>query len=198
MSNAIVEVEKRSVKGSNKLSALRSEGFTPGIIYGHNTKYEPQDIQIKENELKKQLEKGRKMFDIKGLGSDVSALVTEVQVNEITDQILHIDFQRVEKGDKVTVKIPLVIKGTPAGARVGGRFQVFVHQIKVNAPIESFIEEFVLDVSDMEVLDRVTLDDLKLPEGVSYLGQPTTTVCIVQPPKGARNKKKAEEESEDK
>jgi large subunit ribosomal protein L25 len=185
MANAVVEVTKREIKGG-KFKAQREAGQAPGIIYGHNKKFTPELIQFDEKQIKLSLEAGKKMFEIKGLGEDIKAMVKEVQVNEITDKIVHIDFQRVEAGDELIFKIPIVVKGTPEGAKIGGRLQMFLHDIKIACSVENFMEEFVLDVSEMQVLDRVTLGDVKLPSGVKAVGVPTTTVCIIHEPKGTK------------
>jgi len=188
MANVTVDVKKRSVKGSKNLKNIRVKGDTPGIIYGHNDKYQPEMIQLNESKLKRALEKGNKMFDIKGLDKNITAMVTEVQVNEINDEILHIDFQRVEKNDELNLKIPIIIKGIPEGAKIGGRLQVFLHDMRIACTTDSFIDEFILDVSPMNVLDRLTLGDIDLPDGVRAVGIPTTTVCIVLEAKGSKKK----------
>lgn len=187
MSFPTLNVESRQDKGTTKLRRLRTQGKVPGILYGHNDKSAPELVQLEERPLRRHLEAGRKFFDVTGAASGQhQAYVAEVQVDELSDEILHIDLQRLEKGDVITLKIPLVIKGTPEGARLGGRLEVFLHNLRVRCTPENPVEEFVLDVTDMDIGDRATLGGLKLPEGVTPVGQLSTAICIVHPPKGAR------------
>jgi len=186
MSFPTLEVEPRQDQGTSRLRRLRAQGKVPGILYGHNDKASPESVQVDERTLRRYLEAGRKFFDVTSASGQHKAYVAEVQVDELTDEILHIDFQRLEAGDVVALKIPLSIKGTPAGARLGGRLEVFLHNIRVRCTPENPIEEFVLDVSDMEIGDRATLGGLKLPTGVAPVGQASTAICIVHPPRGSR------------
>jgi large subunit ribosomal protein L25 len=196
MSQPAIEVETRTCKGSNKLNALRRVGKVPAVLYGHNDRFPPQNIQCDERSFRQMLSEGRKLFKVKGLeGDEIDAIVVEVQVDELTDKLLHIDFRRVESQDDIEIKIPLSVKGTPKGARMGGRLEVFLYHIKIKTSLQNLIEEFVLDVSDLDIGQRITLADLKLKEGVKALGQATTTVCILHPPKGSRG---VDQESEDK
>src|ERR1700687_4931640 len=89
----------RDAVGKGAARQLRSKGEIPAVIYGHGR--EPQALSLNARDFAK-------------------TLIRESQRHPIRRQILHVDFQALVAGEKVTVSIPIVLQGIPEGVRLGG------------------------------------------------------------------------------
>lgn len=183
MSHPTIQLTPRPTKGTREAVELRSKGLVPCIVYGHNKTRSPEMFSLEERSFKRQLEAGHKLFKLKTDKGEEQAMVAELQIDELSDLVIHVDFQRVSDKDTVIMKVPVHLSGVPEGAKTGGRLELFLHEIKVRTTPAALLPEITIDVTKMNIFDRVSLADLKLPEGIVAVGQASTTVCMVHPPK---------------
>ena len=98
------------------------QGQIPAVIYGHGR--EPQSLAINARELEKLLsahlgrEHGHRAR--RRRTAPRKTLIREIQRHPFKRQILHVDFQELVAGEKVTVSIPIVLIGMPEGVRIDG------------------------------------------------------------------------------
>lgn len=183
MSHPTITLTPRATKGTRNAVELRAKGLVPCIVYGHNKERQPEMFALEEATFKRQLDAGHKLFKLKSEKGEEQAMVAEIQIDEVSDLLIHVDFQRVSEKDTVVMKVPVHLTGTPEGAKAGGRLELFLHEIKVRTTPSALPPEVVIDVSKMNIFDRVALSDLTLPAGITAVGMPSTTVCMVHPPK---------------
>lgn len=95
-----------------KAKDLRKEGLIPGIIYGKHMSA-PLAVACKRNDLiKKYKEAGYSTpLTLNGDGIDQLVLIQDIQVDPVTDILIHIDFLAVNKDEKVTTDIPVKLIG---------------------------------------------------------------------------------------
>jgi large subunit ribosomal protein L25 len=109
-------------------------------------------------------------------------LARELQRHPVRREILHVDFVAVDRRRKVTVDVPIHLQGQAPGADEGG----VVDQVQFTAAVEvlplEVPDELTLDVSDMQIGDVKRLGDLTLPDGVTLLDDPESTVVSVSAP----------------
>lgn len=91
---------------------LRKQGFIPGIVYGKHLA-SPISIACKRNDLiKKYKEAGYSTpLTISGEGINQLVLIQDIQLDPVTDILLHIDFLAVNKDEKVTTEISVILTG---------------------------------------------------------------------------------------
>src|SRR5579862_5817762 len=121
MATAQLDAKPRSETGKGAARALRRAGSVPGVVYGHAR--EPQPLTIDTRELDRLLEHisaENTVVDLLVGGRTARTLIREIQRHPFRRQVLHIDFQELVAGEKVTVRIPLVIVGSAVGVRVDG------------------------------------------------------------------------------
>ena len=97
---------ERSAQGTGASRRLRRAGKTPGIVYGTG---EPQVIELDHNALFHALKKEAfhsTILDMELGGKDGKVLLRDVQMHPYRQQILHIDFQRVDAKTKLHMKVP--------------------------------------------------------------------------------------------
>jgi len=97
---------------NKKAKELRKEGLIPGIIYGKHLTT-PLTVACKRNDLiKKYKEAGYSTpLTITGDGIDQLVLIQDIQVDPVSDILIHIDFLAVNKDEKVTTEIPVKMVG---------------------------------------------------------------------------------------
>jgi large subunit ribosomal protein L25 len=185
MATAQLTATKRAEAGKGVARKLRSAQMIPSIIYGHNR--EPQMLAVDGRELERMLERIAAETTVVELnidGTTSRTLIREIQRHPFKRQILHVDFQELVLGEKVTVDIPLVLVGTPTGVRnSGGVLDQIMREISVEVDPINIPNHIDLDVSGLDLNDSLHVSDLKVPEGVEVLDDPDATVCVVVPPR---------------
>ena len=184
MATARLSASPRSDAGKGAARKLRSAGSIPGVIYGHAR--EPQSLAVETRELERLLAHVSAASTVVELdldGRTSRTLIREIQRHPFKKQILHIDFQELVAGEKVTVSIPLVFVGTAAGAKSGGVLDQIMHELEIEVDPSNIPNHIDVDVSGLEIGHSVHVSDLPIPPGVEVLSDAETTVCVVTPPK---------------
>jgi large subunit ribosomal protein L25 len=185
MATARLGASAREQAGKGAARALRREGRVPAVIYGHGR--EPQPLSVNTRELERLLEHhaaASTVFELDLDGQSARTLIREIQRHPFKRAILHVDFQELVAGERVSVKVPLVFVGTPEGVRTGGgMLDQVLHEVTVEADPASIPGTIEVDVTDLTIAQVVHVGDLRLPEGVTALDDAALTVCTVQPPR---------------
>ena len=117
MQTNTLTVESRETTGSGAAHKLRREGRIPAILYGAGK--DPVSLTAVEKEVSRALEAGTRIFELDLGGNQQQALLKAVQYDHLGDRVVHADFLRLVRGETVEVRVPVVLKGTPAGLNDG-------------------------------------------------------------------------------
>lgn len=176
-----IQVEQRDALGSSNANRLRRSGNIPAVLYGMQKRN--LSLTIAESEVERFLRTGSHLVELR-LGDQVRpAILRDMQVDATTDDVLHIDFHRVDADAPVETEIPIVFKGHAKGEREGGVFQSLEKSIMVSARPRDLPRDYVLDISELSLGDQITLEDLEAREGVTYTQPPETLIAHVTYPK---------------
>jgi len=163
----------RATEGRGASRRMRRTGKAPGIVYGGTVK--PTPIELDHNALFHALRNEAfhsSILTMKLDGSATKVLLRDVQMHPFRNEILHVDFQRVDENRKIHVKVPLhFINGENSPA------------VKVNSAIVSHVTtdldisclpkdlpEFIeVDLIDLDVGHSMHVSALKLPPGVAVV-----------------------------
>ena len=184
MATANLTATPRTTKGKGAARSLRRSGSVPAVIYGHHR--EPQAVTIATRELERLLEHiaaGSTVIELDIAGKPSRTLIREIQRHPMKRQILHVDFQELVAGEKVTVQVPLVFVGTPAGVKEGGILDQILHEVEIEVDPAQMPNHLDVDVSELIIGHSLHVSDLKLPEGVTILEDPESTLCVVSAPR---------------
>ena len=98
--------------------------------------------------------------------------------------ILHVDFQELVAGEKVTIRVPLKFVGTPEGVRTGGGIlDETVRELHISVDPAEIPNHIDIDVSHLQVGKSLHVRDVKAPAGVTILDDPAGTICVCMIPK---------------
>jgi len=184
MATASLAATPRSATGKGAARSLRRDGQVPAIIYGHAR--EAQSLAINTRELERLLNRVSAETTVIELSLDgrvTRTLIREIQRHPFKRTIIHVDFQELVAGEKVTVDVPIVIVGTAAGVREGGILDQVMRELSVEVDPMNIPNHIDVDVTELTIGHSVHVSDLVLPEGVTVLDDPDATVAVVSAPK---------------
>jgi len=182
---------KRDAQGSSASRRLRHAGKVPGIVYGGAAA--PLQIELDHNALYHALRKEAFHSSVLTLtvdGNKESVLLRDTQWHPYKQQVLHVDFQRVDKDHKIHVKVPLHFLNaeTAPGVKLGGgKPHHIVNELDVECLPGSLPEFIEVDMGALEVGHAIHANDLKLPVGVelvAHIKAENPAVASINAPKG--------------
>lgn len=179
----------RNTQGTGASRRLRRSGRVPGIVYGGTGA--PQLIELDHNALWYALKKEEFHSSIltMKLGEDKGpVLLRDVQYHPYKPQVLHIDFQRVDPNKKIHMKVPFHFTGQEESPAVKLGKCLVTHvltEIEVSCLPKDLPQFIEIDLSRLEPNASVHTDDVKLPEGVSFVlhGQVNPVIVAAVSPK---------------
>ncbi|HXY29940.1 MAG TPA: 50S ribosomal protein L25 [Gemmatimonadaceae bacterium] len=175
----------RTDTGKGAARKLRATAHIPGVVYGRNRS--PQPVTLDGRELERLLERvsaDTTIFELHVGSTTARTLIREVQRHPFRRQIIHVDFQELVAGELVTVDVPVVLTGIPAGVRnSGGVLDQVMRQVQVRVDPSNIPNHIDADVTELDLNDSLHVRDLKRPEGVEVLEDDDATICVVAPPR---------------
>ena len=185
MATVSLNADARDAKGKGAARTLRSQGQIPAVIYGHGR--DPQPLALNARDLDKMLshiQAESTVIEVTVGGHTAKTLIREIQRHPIKRQILHVDFQALVAGEKVTVSIPIVLLGIPEGVRLeGGVLDQTLREVEIEVDPSNIPDRVEYDVTNMVIGDSVHVSDLKVPEGVEVQNDPETSVAVLAAPR---------------
>ena len=184
-----LDVQLRKELGSRKIKRVRRENFVPAILYGAGQDTLPIKVDRRIYQQIRRLHHGENIiFHLNVLDGqkkmkDFPALVKEEQLDPVTDNVLHIDFNQISLKDKIKVKVAVTAKGDPIGVkRDGGSLDHILWELDIVCLPTQIPHHIEVEVSHLEIGDSVFVKDLILPEGVVTKNDPQAIVFNVVPP----------------
>jgi large subunit ribosomal protein L25 len=167
---AQLKAEIRQQTGSKASAKLRKQGQIPAIVYGH--KQAPAAITLDAHDFTEQLHHGQRLMDVKIDKKAQKVIVKDLQYDYLGKEIIHADLMRVDITEKVTVTVPIEIKGTAKGAEEGGIIVQHTDHLEVECKVTDIPESIVVSVKNMNVGDSLHASDIQLPEGIRLISDP--------------------------
>jgi large subunit ribosomal protein L25 len=166
---------ERAKQGTGASRRLRITGRTPGIVYGGTG--EPSLIELDHNALWHAIKKEAFHSSILEMdlgGKAHKVLLRDLQMHPFKQQILHIDFQRVEAKTRMTVKVPLHYSGEEESPAVKTE-NCLANHVLTELTVSCFpadIPEFIaVDLSGLKKGVSLHLKDITLPKGVKFVAK---------------------------
>lgn len=127
-------------------------------------------------------------------------MIKELQADPISGRFIHIDFIRITRGHKLTVKMPVELVGDCIGVRHGGRVDFVSRELEIEILPREMFDKFVLDITHLDVGEHMTVADLKtqLPENAKFLEDEHRVVVVVETPRLVEEPVAAEGAAEEK
>ena len=182
MNKYTLSAQPRTVLG-RKVKTLRTQGMTPATVYGKNIKSTSVGIPTAEF-LKVYKEAGESgLVELMLAGQVKPVLIHNVQIDPVSDEVLHAELRQVDLKEKVTASVPLVFTGTsPLVEQKQGVLITVLDEVDVEALPADLPEKIEIDISGLTVLDQeITVGDLPVPKGSVIHTENSLTVVKVGP-----------------
>lgn len=179
MAELILKTDTSRELGTRPSRRLRRTGRVPGVVYGLGG--ESVSVAVDASELRSALATDAGLNALLTLevdGDRQLGLVKELQHHPVRNEVIHVDFIRVDADVAVEVEVRMVLEGdATAVTNEDGVVDQAAFTIRVLAKPEAIPNELTIDISEMVMGDSVRAGDLELPEGVELAGDPDELVA---------------------
>lgn len=177
-----LNVNSREIKGKN-VKTLRREGLIPAIVYGKHIK-EPVMLTLLKNDFIKLYKEAGSSSVITLKGDDKfeqMVLVHDMQLHPVSDEVIHVDFLAVKKGEKVSAEVSLVFEGeAPIEQSKEGQVQIVKDTVEVEALPKDLPHDIKVDLSKLETTsDNIFVKDIQVPKWVTILTDSEINVVTI-------------------
>ena len=201
-----LEGKPRKEIGKKAVKALRGEGLIPAVLYGHRSVELPYSGKLEDGQvLVENQGKGvvvtnftvtidavRKLIyspevfivELNIGGHKQTAMLKDLQLHPVTDEILHIDFLAVFPDIPMTIEVPVVLDGFAAGVRAGGKQNLISKKLKVKGLSKDIPEKLHINVENLELGKAIQIKHLNF-DNLTLLNAPDNVVCVVAVTRGA-------------
>jgi large subunit ribosomal protein L25 len=187
MSNLFPMVaEKREETGKGVNRRLRNKGRIPAVLYGKGM--EPVALAVDPKQLQVAISGPLKMntlleLDIQDGGKSLlkkTAMLTDYQTHPIKRAMLHADFNAIDVGKPIKVRIPIEVVGRAKGVVDGGLIQIIRRDIGISCPVDKIPTSISVDVTELGIGDNIHVGQVLLPEGATATDAAKYTVltCV--------------------
>lgn len=185
--DAVLDAVKRNTKGKNEARRLRAAGRIPATLYGAQKAGDqpaPESVAVDPKPLMRILHSASGLNTLINLklqgGGDARVLVKNVQLDPISNHPLHADFYRVNMDRKITVTVPVVLRGESRGVKQDGGVLDFVHrEIEVEVLPANIPDKIEVDVTDLGIGDSVHVRDVATNAAWTPISDPDMMIVHV-------------------
>lgn len=174
----------RTATGKGPARQARFRQQVPAVIYGHGRASQP--LTVDALALEKALtgvEPESTLIQLTVDGKTVKTLIREIQRHPIRPDIIHVDFYEIHADEKVTLKVPVHLTGSPDGVRnAGGVLDQVTREVEIEVLPENIPDRVELDVTALKIGDSLHVTDLHIPNA-QILTLASLTIATVVPPR---------------
>lgn len=178
MEQVSMKAEIRDKVGSRASEKLRKAGKVPAVVYGH--KQDTVAVCLDADQFENALKHGTHLLSLDISGKAETVLINEVQYDYLGMHALHADLTRVNISERVTVSVPVELRGTPAGAEEGGVLMQTTNEIEIECVVTEIPDSIRHSVADMQVGESIQAGQLVLPGSITLVTSEDTTIASLQ------------------
>ncbi|MCF6365533.1 MAG: 50S ribosomal protein L25 [Bacteroidales bacterium] len=159
MKSIKINATERKELGKKATKAIRKQDHIPCVMYGQ--KQDNIHFHAHKNEFRKIIYTPNSYIVDLNIGKNTcQAIMQSVDFHPVTDEILHIDFYRIDTSKKLKIGVPVKTTGFAKGIQDGGVLNVARRKLLISATAENMPDEIVIDITDLGIGDAVRVDEL--------------------------------------
>lgn len=189
MKSFAISGSRRENVGKRDAKELRYEGKVPAVLYGGDNQIH---FAVSAADLKGLVYTPDVHFvDIDVEGTKAQAVLQDIQFHPLTEQILHVDFLRVNDSKPFVMEIPVKLTGTSPGVKMGGKLIQKLRKLRVKAFPKDMPQYVEVGMEVLELGKSVRVGDLNFDKFQVTNNADDTIVSVVM----SRALKQAEQEA---
>ena len=198
MADLVLNTEEKTTIGSRSSRRLRRDGKVPGVLYGLGQ--DPETFSVDYGELRGALTTDaglNALIQLSVNGTNQLSILKTLQRHPVKDEVIHVDFVRVDPKQELAVEVPIVLEGIAKKVTdQNGMVDQTMFSLAVLSLPDAIPNELTADVSELEINDAIRVSDVVLPEGVRTEVDPEETIAVGTVTRSTMESIAAEEASE--
>lgn len=181
--DAPLKLQERTIVRKG-LHGLREQGLVPAVIYNHGQA--SIHVMAPELELERIYEAagGHHPLNLEVGDQQFLALIKDAHFNPVKRRLQHVVFQAIRRDEKVEAEVPIHLEGEIPAERSGLQILHHLDHVEIEALPANLPDALIADVTVLaEIGDKITVADLKVPDGVTILTEPEQSIAAVVEPK---------------
>jgi large subunit ribosomal protein L25 len=178
----ILRATAREGRGKNDARRARRNGQVPVTIYGGTGEAVAALAPLSELAAILRSDTGRNTIftvDIEGVEA-TEVMFADRQIDPVRSRLVHADFKRLVKGEKIEATVPLRLIGEPFGVREeAGVLEQLIREVEIRCQPRDIPEHIDVDVTNLKVHDVLHVSDIPVAEGVEILEEPDTAIATI-------------------
>lgn len=193
----IIKGEKRNRFGKNAARKLRRDGKVPAILYGKGEPGIPLALDKKDIFEILRSETGENtLFKTSFDSGSWDTMIKDLQVDPVSDEILHVDLIQIAMDKTVSVSVPVLITGEAVGVKTEGGFvDVITREVEVECLPQKIPEHIEVDINELHLHQSIKIEEITPPPDVEIVSDPQMVIVLIEAP-SKEEVVEAEEEEE--
>ena len=163
----LVEAKPRQAQGKNAARRVRKAGSVPAVVYGAGK--DAVSVAVDPKQISRILHSGaghNSIFDLQLDGEKTKAMIVDWQYEPIKGSLLHIDLKRIAMDQRLTVEVPIHLKGEAYGVKTeGGILEQVLREVEIECLPADIPDEIALDITELKFGQVLRVKDLPHGEG---------------------------------
>jgi len=170
--------------GKGAARQARFRGRVPAVIYGRGRETQPLEVEARALEQALHgVEPASTIIELSVDGESTKTQIREIQRHPVRPDIIHVDFYEIHAEEKVTLKVPVHLVGSPDGVRnAGGVLDQVTREVEIEVLPDNIPDRVELDVTALKIGDSLHVRDLQIPQA-TILTSADLTIATVVPPR---------------
>ncbi|MEC7152999.1 MAG: 50S ribosomal protein L25 [Actinomycetota bacterium] len=198
MADLVLNTEEKTTIGSRSSRRLRRDGKVPGVLYGLGQ--DPEIFSVDYGDLRGALNTDaglNALIQLSVNGTNQLSILKTLQRHPVKDEVIHVDFVRVDPNQELAVEVPIVLEGVAKKVTdQNGMVDQTMFSLSVLSLPDSIPNELTADVSELEINDAIRVSDVVLPEGVRTEVDPEEAIAVGTVTRSTMESMAAEEAAE--
>jgi large subunit ribosomal protein L25 len=177
-----IKAKVRDGRGKNDARRARRAGLVPITVYGGGSETVAAAAALSDLAAVLRSEAGRNTIftiDVEGVGPS-EVMFHDRQIDPVRGRLVHADLQRLVKGQKIEVTVPLHLVGEPVGVREEqGVLEQIMRELEIRCEPREIPDAIDVDVSNLGVHDVLHVSDIPVAENIEILNDMESVVATV-------------------
>jgi len=177
-----VRAVPREGRGKNDSRRARRDGQVPVTMYGGGGDAVSALVPLRELAAILRSDTGRNTIftlDVEGIEA-TEVMFADRQIDPVRSRLIHADFKRLVKGEKIEATVPLRLIGEPIGVREqAGVLEQIIRNIEIRCEPREIPEALEVDVTNLGVHDVLHVSDIPISEGIEILAEPDVVIATI-------------------
>ena len=177
-----LDIENREVVGKKATKTLRRSGKVPSVLYFKGE--EPLSISVNNKALNKAMKSDQRIYEMEINNESQYVMIKEIQYHPVTDEVLHVDFMRVLRSEKMTISVPLILTGKAVGVTEGGILSQSMSQIEISCYPTNVPENIEVNIDSLELNASLSVADVNIDDDeIEIISPDELNVASIAAPK---------------